>query len=95
MERIQYAAIRWDGTTWSVPQPGRHHDVLKLIALCQPGVEHIGGEQGFVTTKGRFVDREEARQIAVAAGQLIASCRGPDGVPYTREHRELFSEDVW
>jgi hypothetical protein len=43
-------------------------------------------EQGFLTTKGRFVDRKEAAQIALSTGQ-IKSLQWP-------EYGELFSEDL-
>ena len=43
--------------------------------------------QGFLTSYYRFVDRYEAKRIAVAANQLI--------VPEEKTYAELFSEDVW
>lgn len=42
--------------------------------------------QGFITNEGRFVNRKEAFQIALAAGQIDESA-GVD--------RELFSEDLY
>lgn len=39
--------------------------------------DHSKDRQGFITTSGRFVDREEAYQIALAAGQLKYSHRDP------------------
>ena len=42
--------------------------------------------QGFITNKGRFVDRKEAYKIAYAAGQIDSS-NGADN--------ELFSEDLY
>jgi hypothetical protein len=42
--------------------------------------------QGFLTTHGRFVDRQEAGRIAVAAGQ---------GSPRPLCNGNLFSEDLW
>lgn len=80
IERIERAAIDFDDVVWSVPAPGRHHDVMAYILTECPGYEHVGGEQGFVTNRGRFVGREEARLIAEAAGQIIASCTDADGV---------------
>lgn len=42
--------------------------------------------QGFMTSHGRFVDRREAKKLAIAAGQVKASeVLGPD----------LYSEDVF
>lgn len=99
MERIISAAIRWNGTVQSVPMPGRHHDVIRHIVDNNPACQTVIGEQGFISgdgaTQGRFVTREEARKIAEAAGQLIASDKDADGVPFVRQHSQLFSEDVW
>lgn len=84
-ETIFQAAVRLDGKTYGVPQPGRHHDVfraMKAHGLPTP----IGGEQGFVTSKGRFVNRREGLQIAIANSQIIAKTDPED---------QLFSEDMW
>ena len=43
--------------------------------------------EGFLTNTGLFVDRYEAKKIAVAANQLI--------VPIEETYPALFSEDVW
>lgn len=94
-ELIVAAAIkRKDGLVCFVEKPGRHHNVIHKMAAAGFAIP-IKGEQGFVTSHGRFVGREEARKIASEALQIIASCPGPDGVPFTREHPQLFSEDVW
>lgn len=48
------------------------------------GEEQIGGRhQGFLTSRGRFVDREEAMLIATRAGQTNSNKSG------------LFSEDIY
>jgi len=47
----------------------------------------FGKNQGFLTSTGRYVDRQEGYQIARAAGQLLK--------PYTDDTRDLFSEDVY
>lgn len=95
MERIETAAIKLSDVVWTVPRPGRHHDVIAYIIRECPWMTHVGGTQGFVTSESRFVEREEARRIATKAGQLIASDKDDKGIPIVREHRELFSEDVW
>lgn len=100
MEKIAAAAIQFNNCAWTVPRPARHGDVLKFILDVHPSLDAVLGEtQGFITTggawEGRFVDRFEARKIADAAGQIIASRIGPDGVPYKFQHSQLFSEDVW
>lgn len=43
--------------------------------------------QGFLTDSNRFVDRYEAKKIAVAANQLI--------VPIEETYAELYSEDIY
>jgi len=85
-ETIERAAIRRYSTVWSVPRPGRHHDVIAFMA--EQGVDALGdySTQGFTTSSGRFVDREEAMRLAKAAGQLVDDPRYDD---------MLFSEDVW
>lgn len=86
-ERIAAAAIRFNGVVVTLPPPARHHNCIR--AAHDVGYENWRPEheQGFVTDTGRFVDREEAARIAVAANQLIErAMRHPLG---------LFSEDVW
>lgn len=85
-ERIATVAIlRDDGAMATVARPGRHHDLIFLLAL--EGHPPIGPDaQGFATTRGRFVDRKEGLAIAQANGQVI------------RKHPSfdmLYSEDMW
>ena len=85
-ERIIRAAISRNGAVYHVPQPGRHHDVFRLMSSW--GVDPSGppDEQGFLTDTKRFVDRKEGLAIAKAAGQIIEKCGNPN---------ELYSEDLW
>lgn len=84
-ERIVAAAIFQDGNVWSVPPPGRHHDVF--AHMRKSGIENKpGATQGFVTSTGRFVTRTRAMLIATKAEQIIKKT-GPSHL--------LFSEDVW
>ena len=98
-EQILASAIQFEGKVWTVPRPGRHHDVIRHIIDSTPGLQTVGGRQGFIAgqggDQGRFVDRREARKIAEAAGQLIAGRRDNDGVPYVAQDDQLYSEDVW
>lgn len=57
----------------------RHHDILQRF-----GKEVLPSKQGFYTSRGRFVDREEAYRIAVEAGQVVGKSGG-----------RLFSEDLY
>lgn len=94
METITEAAVQveWRGwwgerepllLTFTVPRPLRHDSAIEAahgaLKLEGPLGEHV---QGFVTSRGRFVGREEAAEIATRAGQ----CKPTD---------YLFSEDVW
>lgn len=84
-ETIECAAILRQGKVWSVPRPGRHHDVLML--MFSTGIEESHGDtQGFVTSAGRFVKRGLAVRIAKKAGQITE--------PKFQPHA-LFSEDLW
>jgi hypothetical protein len=83
-ETIVAASVKFHGVVCTLPPPARHHHVLHAIhAVCPDEV--IGpDEQGFVTSTGRWVDRPEAKRIAIAAGQVIDNGRS-----------HVFSEDLW
>lgn len=85
METIVAAAVKEGDAVCSVERPGRHHNVMRAMAAAGIPIP-IVGQQGFVTSTGRFVNRFEANDIARAAGQIIVKT-GPAG--------ELFSEDIW
>lgn len=73
----------------------RHHDILQRF---QGEVSKKSKDQGFYTSEGRFVDREEAAYIALLAGQIdIEKCfsvKCVDG--YTiRTLKPLYSEDLY
>lgn len=77
-ERDQYATIM---------TAERHADVYDKMWAMQIRYDKQTAVQGFWTSNNRFVDRYEAKQIAVAADQLI--------VPESETCAELYSEDVW
>lgn len=80
--RIVAAAILRGDLTCSLPAPARHHDIIRTMAMAGFSTP-IGGRQGFLTSEGRFVGRNEAAGIAHAAGQT------------QRPLANLHSEDVW
>ena len=95
---IKQAAIKWENRVYTVVRPGRHDTVFALMAKENP--EHtgpfLGDEQGFITERGAFVDRETAADIALRCEQVID--------PTTREilnpqelnwPPNLYSEDLW
>lgn len=68
-ERITHTAIKGPhGITRILPIPASHYEVSRR--MLERGIkEPLKYEQGFVTDRGRFVDREEAMKIARAAEQ--------------------------
>lgn len=66
----------------------RHHNCLEHLSniIDRQKMVQCGTVQGFLTTKNRFVDRIEARQIAERQSQLLPKCS---------KSNELYSEDVW
>lgn len=90
-ERISSVALLGPSTGIHVlPPPNRHHDVIMLMKSRGFDIEEIAGSrQGFVTSVGRFVDREQALEIALLSGQVREKDRPVPGLP------ELFSEDLW
>ena len=84
-EWIVAAAVRYGDIICMVEKPGRHHNVLHRTYELSKG-QMMHGEQGFVTSDGRFVDREEGCIIAKLANQIVEK-HGPPCC--------LFSEDMW
>ena len=65
----------------------RHFNILPIATRL--GRRTVNNHtQGFLTSKGRFVDREEGRQIAFKTGQV--DYLGNDG-----RIKDLFSEDIY
>lgn len=87
-ETIVAAALKVDNFIVSAPPPARHHTLLHALhnTYGKHGPLIKATDQGFVTSAGRYVGRDEAAQMAVAAGQIIK----PKFRPNT-----LFSEDLW
>lgn len=85
-ERIVSAACFYKGAIISVSCPARHRDVLDAAIAMGLDPNAVGYHQGFATSTGRFVLRDEALAIAKRADQFV---RKPDSAS------NLFSEDVW
>jgi hypothetical protein len=86
-ETITRVAIKYEGKTWTLPAPNRHHHIIRMIADSN-GIGIDGeDEQGFMTDTGRFVNRVEALKIALDANQVL-------DINNIRAKR-LFSEDLW
>jgi hypothetical protein len=92
-ETIMFVAIKHaNGLIYSIGKPGRHHDVMDIMTEYEhgndpdePSVDAFE-DQGFVTSRGRYVSRYEGASIARRNNQLI---REP--TPYD----ELTSEDLF
>lgn len=87
-EIVVAAAVRHDGAIIFFERPGRHGNVLNW--LSHHGISRDSRDHGFVTNRGRFVDRADAGRIVLAAEQ-----GSPGGTPETNPHMHLFSEDMW
>jgi hypothetical protein len=72
----------------SAPPPARHHNLLRAYYDLK-GEPLIGStNQGFLTSEGKFVSREEAYSIAVTSRQKFIDHP-------SRIEGKLFSEDLW
>jgi hypothetical protein len=68
--------------------PHRHHHVIAMMRENGIPLDHMMQEQqGFLTSDGGHVSREEALMIAEKSNQIIQRT-GSQG-------EELFSEDLW
>lgn len=91
-EQILVAAIRPHGAIEPVamPRPARHLDVVEEAIRQGYRAAHVGiSPWGFITSTGRFVDREEGYRLAVLAGQIGPKPGNPVFVPL------LECEDLW
>lgn len=88
IKRIKAAAIRLEnGVVLALPKPHRHHDIIcHLHAFKEP---MSGATQGFITEQDDFVDRDEAFQIAMSAGQILPKEQ------YSGRPNQLYTEDMW
>jgi hypothetical protein len=82
---ITHVAIIYKGKTYSLPNPKRHHDVIRMIHE-QTGSMNINGVQGFLDANGKFLTRTSAKWRAHETGQLLPRASSLD---------ILFSEDIW
>jgi len=68
------------------------HKIVTWNGGHEPGEHHwkptMGRDQGFVTSRGRYVDRETALKLQLDAGL-------PSACPSGYRSRELFSEDLY
>lgn len=74
----------------SVAAPGHHAEVIFVLKDLADKenypLDKVYHTQGFITSQGRFVDRETGLRIAQSAGQ-VKSKHG--------SYKQLFSEDMW
>lgn len=83
--KIVGVAVKHNGKIYSLPEPNRHHHVLRMI-----GGIYGPHEEGFILDDGVFIGRRLAMCLARDNGQLKRRegsqfYQGPD----------LYSEDLW
>lgn len=86
MTRIVAVAVLVGKMIASEPAPARHGHVIRALYELNHEICVQPDEFGFLTDDGMFAGRQEAKEIARAAGQLL---------PRHSPSDELFSEDVW
>jgi hypothetical protein len=87
--KITHVAIRFRGTVYSLPEPNRHHNVIRHIVDTE-GVSHVdsyGEDQGFLDETGRYLTRKQALVSAQLNDQIKEGS--------TIYHGELYSENLW
>lgn len=90
---LVFNKLNYSKYIFQLPAPKRHHHLIhnraKYFNFDVP-CEHYWNShvesQGFYTNKRRFIDRKEAKKIALARGQAL----DPDNLK-----SELYSEDLW
>lgn len=73
----------------SSPLLARHSDLITAIVYCLGSGVHEGiNRQGFITSKGRYVNRKEGLEIAKKYNGMIRK-------EVENNHKELFSETLF
>lgn len=83
------AAIRHGDLIISMPKPARHHDIINRFVAIEDHIIVSPIDQGFLTNKGQFLERKEAKQHAITCNQKFRD----DYEPF--RSNDLFSEDLW
>lgn len=85
MHKITHVAIIFNGVTYSLPRPNRHHHVIHMIG-------GISGphREGFLDDLGNYLSRRDAYSLACNNGQINRR----QGENFYQGH-ELYSEDLW
>lgn len=87
---ITHVAIRFEGTTYSLLAPNRHHDVIMKIVKdlgISYYIETRGEDQGFLDATGRYLTRKQALLSALCNNQVKDESKIRLDM--------LFSEDLW
>lgn len=85
-EYILCAAILFEGT---IIAGHRHNDCYNVLRKLKGEFTTLPKEQGFLTSKNRFVDRSEAWFIAKENNQIMSYMLEDD------EYHTLISEDLY
>ena len=84
--KIVGVAIKKDNNIYQLPEPNRHHNVIKM--MVELGIEWPvtkNAIQGFITDDNTFLDRKEAMELVKLNGQNKTRLHGS----------RLYSEDLW
>lgn len=87
--RIVAAAIKFhlvDSDSFIVLTGFRHSDIFEQAQRLKINYDRWMIAQGFLTDENTFVDRQEAREIAEKANQIV---------PKKDTYAQLYSEDLW
>lgn len=89
-EQITHVVVNTSDEIWSMPCPTRHHNVLRL--MIHHAVRDYENEiEGFLDKDGNFLNRKQAYELAVSAGQINRRKHTPN----SHNGNELYSEDLW
>jgi hypothetical protein len=68
VERLKCAAIMRDGKVHDGLRS--HYELRRALGDPSPQTSNLNDIEGFLTTTGRFVSRNEAQDVALLAGQI-------------------------
>lgn len=81
-------------TTGKIFMGNRHSDCFKSIAVRHLAISKDAEDQGFITSKNRYVNRAEGYALQIEAGVKSAFEEYTSGKGYCQEG-QLYSEDLY
>lgn len=88
IRHITHSAVIIKGVVYALPGPSRHPDCWHAFRVTTgESTRGLRVSEGFLDNRGKYVNRQDARRIALKAKQVLSIAN--------LRYRDLYSEDLW